>query len=67
MGKNKIKPTTQPTYSGYGSEPPHQYQMPVPKEAYMNYQGTPLKNIRPSTDPEMSQAEMSQNWDMYLN
>jgi hypothetical protein len=67
MGKNKIKPTTQPTYAGYGSEPSQQYQMPVPKEAYMNYQGTPLKNIRPYTDTEISQAEMSQNWDMYLN
>ena len=63
----KSKLTTQPTYSGHGSGAPQQYQMPVPKEAYMNYQGTPLKNIRPYTDTEISQAEMSQNWDVYLN
>ena len=63
----KSDATTQPTYAGYGSEAPQQYQMPVPKEAYMNYQGTPLKNIRPYTDTEISQAEMSQNWDVYLN
>jgi hypothetical protein len=63
----KSEPTTQPTYTGYGSEAPQQYQMPVPKEAYMNYQGTPLKNIRPYTDTEISQAEMAQNWDVYLN
>lgn len=59
--------TTQPTYAGYGSKAPQQYQMPVPKEAYMNYQGTPLKNIRPYTDTEISQAEMAQDWDKYLN
>ena len=63
----KSEPTTQPTYTGYGSEAPQQYQIPVPKEAYMNYQGTPLKNIRPYTDTEISQAEMAQNWDVYLN
>ena len=63
----KSEPTTQPTYAGYGSEAPQQYQMPVPKEAYMNYQGTPLKNIRPYTDTEISQAEMAQDWDKYLN
>ena len=59
--------TTQPTYAGYGSETPQQSQIPVPKEAYMNYQGTPLKNIRPYTDTEISQAEMAQDWDTYLN
>ena len=63
----KSDATSQPTYAGYGSEVPQKYQMPVPKEAYMNYQGTPLKNIRPYTDTEISQAEMSQNWDVYLN
>lgn len=62
----KAELTTQPAYVG-GLQTPQQYQMPVPKEAYMNYQGTPLKNIRPYTDTEISQAEMSQNWDMYLN
>lgn len=62
---NKIQ-TTQPSYAGYGSESPQQDQMPVPKEAYMNYQGIPLKNIRPYTDTEISQAEMAQNWDLYL-
>jgi len=63
----KAKPTTQQSYVGYGSQTPQRYQMPVPKEAYMNYQGTPLKNIRPYTDTEISQAEMAQNWDQYLN
>lgn len=43
-----------------------QYQIPVPKDAYMAYQGTPLKNIRPYTDTEISKAEMAQNWDQYL-
>lgn len=43
-----------------------QYQIPVPKDAYMSYQGVPLQNIRPYTDMEISQAEMSQNWDQYL-
>jgi hypothetical protein len=59
--------TTQPTYVGYGSQQQQQQQIPVPKEAYMNYRGTPLKNIRPYTDTEISQAEMAQNWDVYLN
>jgi hypothetical protein len=67
MGKSKIQQTSQPTYAGYGSQSSQQYQMPVPKEAYMNYQGTPLKNIRPYTDTEISQAEMAQDWDTYLN
>ena len=61
------KPTTQQASVGYGSQRTQQYQTPVPREAYMNYQGTPLKNIRPYTDTEISQAEMSQNWDQYLN
>lgn len=62
----KSQPTTQPNQVGYGANSPQQYQMPVPKEAYMNYQGTPLQNIRPYTDTEISQAEMAQNWEMYL-
>ncbi len=51
-------PGTISDYSGY--------QIPVPKDAYMAYQGTPLKNIRPYTDSELSQAEMAHNWDQYL-
>jgi len=51
-------------YGGYGSAP--QYQMPVPKDAYMSYQGTPLQNIRPYTDMEISQAEMANDWSQYL-
>ena len=43
-----------------------QYQIPVPKDAYMAYQGTPVNNIRPYTDIEISQAETAQNWDQYL-
>lgn len=42
------------------------YQMPVPKDLYMSYQGVPLRNIRPYTDMEISQSEMSQDWDQYL-
>ena len=42
------------------------YQMPVPKDAYMSYQGVPLQNIRPYTDMEVSQSETSRNWSDYL-
>lgn len=42
------------------------YQIPVPKDAYMAYQGVPLQNIRPYTDMEISQAEMARDWDQYL-
>jgi hypothetical protein len=52
-------------YSGNSSVSP-EYQIPVPKDAYMAYQGTPLKNIRPYTDTEISQAEMAQDWERYL-
>lgn len=43
-----------------------EYQMPVPKDAYLSYQGVPLKNIRPYTDMEISQAETAQNWEQYI-
>jgi hypothetical protein len=43
-----------------------QYQIPVPKDAYMAYQGTPVNNIRPYTDVEIAQAETAQDWDRYL-
>jgi hypothetical protein len=43
-----------------------QYQIPVPKDAYMAYQGTPLSNIRPYTDTEIAQAETAQDWERYL-
>jgi len=52
-------------YSGTAQISP-EYQIPVPKDAYMAYQGTPLKNIRPYTDTEISQAEMAQDWEKYL-
>jgi hypothetical protein len=52
------------SYGGYGSS--SQYQIPVPKDAYMSYQGTPLQNIRPYTDMEISQAEMANDWSQYL-
>jgi hypothetical protein len=42
------------------------YQIPVPKDAYMAYQGIPLRNIRPYTDMEISQAEMANDWIDYL-
>lgn len=41
-------------------------QIPVPKDAYLAHQGVPLQNIRPYTDTEISQAEMSQNWEQYI-
>lgn len=41
-------------------------QIPVPQDAYMNYQGTPLKNIRPYTDMEISHSEMSDDWSKYI-
>ena len=42
------------------------YQIPVPKDSYMAYQGVPLQNIRPYTDMEISQAEMGQDWGQYI-
>ncbi len=50
----------------FGSDKTKQEQIPVPKDAYMSYQGVPLQNIRPYTDMEISQAETSRNWDQYL-
>lgn len=60
--------STTPTTAGYSGNinVSPQYQIPVPKDAYMAYQGTPLKNIRPYTDSEISQAEMAQDWERYL-
>ena len=52
-----------PQTGGFGQQ---QHQIPVPKDAYMSYQGVPLQNIRPYTDMEISQAEMAQNWEQYL-
>jgi hypothetical protein len=52
-------------YSGYTDVSP-EYQIPVPRDAYMAYQGVPLRNIRPYTDNEISQAEMAQDWERYL-
>lgn len=37
-------------------------QIPVPKDAYLSYQGVPLSNIRPYTDMEISQAENMEDW-----
>jgi hypothetical protein len=64
--KNGSMPSTASAsmYGGYGGAP--QYQIPVPKDAYMSYQGTPLQNIRPYTDMEISQAEMANDWSQYL-
>jgi hypothetical protein len=57
--------------SNYGNMPSgpgsSQYaQIPVPQDAYMSYQGVPLKNIRPYTDMEISQAELSDDWSRYI-
>jgi hypothetical protein len=41
-------------------------KIPVPKDAYLSYQGVPLNNIRPYTDMEISQAAQSQDWSQYL-
>ena len=66
--KDQPKISTTPTTAGYGGNAniSPEYQIPVPKDAYMAYQGTPLKNIRPYTDSEISQAEMAQDWERYL-
>lgn len=66
--KDQPKISTTPTTAGYGGNVniSPEYQIPVPKDAYMAYQGTPLKNIRPYTDSEISQAEMAQDWERYL-
>jgi hypothetical protein len=40
-------------------------QIPVPKDAYLSYQGVPLQNIRPYTDMEISGAE-TEDWTKYL-
>jgi hypothetical protein len=66
--KDVPKISTTPTTAGYGGSAniSPEYQIPVPKDAYMAYQGTPLKNIRPYTDTEISQAEMAQDWERYL-
>lgn len=37
-------------------------QIPVPKDAYLSYQGVPLNNIRPYTDTEIAQAETNYDW-----
>ncbi len=60
--------STTPTTAGYEGNVniSPEYQIPVPKDAYMAYQGTPLKNIRPYTDVEIAQAEMAQDWEIYL-
>ncbi|NBU96848.1 MAG: hypothetical protein EBS19_01330 [Spirochaetia bacterium] len=65
--KDQPKISTTPStvgYSGYTDVNPA-YQIPVPKDAYMAYRGTPLKNIRPYTDTEITQAE-TQDWERYL-
>jgi hypothetical protein len=66
--KDQPKISTTPTTAGYAgnSSVSPEYQIPVPRDAYMAYQGTPLKNIRPYTDSEISQAEMAQDWERYL-
>jgi hypothetical protein len=66
--KDQPKISTTPTTAGYSGDSniSPEYQIPVPKDAYMAYQGTPLKNIRPYTDMEISQAEMAQDWEKYL-
>jgi len=65
--KDKPEISTTPTTAGYDGKISlaPQYQIPVPQDAYMAYQGTPLKNIRPYTDSEISQAEMA-DWEQYL-
>lgn len=41
-------------------------KIPVPKDAYLSYQGVPLSNVRPYTDMEISQAEQNRDWSQYL-
>jgi hypothetical protein len=40
-------------------------KIPVPKDAYLSYQGSPLRNIRPYTDTEISSSE-KEDWTKYL-
>ena len=54
------KPKTEET--AVGSKYSTQNQIPVPKDAYLSYQGVPLSNIRPYSDMEISQAETTQDW-----
>lgn len=67
-GKDKPQTSQTPATVGNSGNIPLDptQQIPVPKEAYMSYQGTPLRNIRPYTDTEISQAAMASNWDQYL-
>ena len=55
-----FKPKTQGSMVAAGDS--SQNQIPVPKDAYLSYQGVPLSNIRPYTDTEISQAENVQDW-----
>lgn len=65
--KDKPSYSTTPTFVGNpGTSSQSTYQIPVPRDAYMAYQGTPLKNIRPYTDNEISQAETSQDWSQFI-
>lgn len=50
---------------GGGSGNSKEEQIPVPKDAYLSYQGVPLQNIRPYTDMEISGAEQ-EDWTKYL-
>lgn len=51
---------------GHAAEKTKVEQIPVPKDAYLSYEGVPLKNIRPYTDMEITQAVQSQDWTQYL-
>lgn len=49
----------------FGGGDSKEEQVPVPKDAYLSYQGVPLSNIRPYTDMEISGAE-NEDWTKYL-
>jgi hypothetical protein len=67
FGSNdKPVPAPVPAYSSRDFQKYPEYQIPVPRDAYMAYQGSPLQNIRPYTDMEIAQAEMSQDWSQYI-
>jgi hypothetical protein len=53
------------TKAAFGGGESKEEQIPVPKDAYLSYQGVPLSNIRPYTDMEISGAER-EDWTKYL-
>lgn len=60
-----VKSGVKLTKAVFGGGDSKEEQVPVPKDAYLSYQGVPLSNIRPYTDMEISGAE-NEDWTKYL-